>query len=211
MPPPQSPPARTPAEREDEREKEGEEGEREREEESEVWRPTGEGHRPASACAGEVGRDLTVLDRELRGGWGSCAMHGRLHPASISTRAAATPGGARAAVVVHGAIVGRRSVGRRDGRLRPAFALPSIHARNQSPRPRLHPLSLSRTFSPRSSHTRARGRIFGIVWRNLHSLCSISGQSCYSSSSRSPARGRGDPGHGQSPFRSMSIRNSTRK
>ncbi|EMS53477.1 hypothetical protein TRIUR3_00676 [Triticum urartu] len=68
-------------------------------------------------------------------------MHGRLHPASISTRAAATPGGARAAAVVHGAGVGRRSVGRRDGRLRPSFALPSIHPSDQSARPRLRPLT----------------------------------------------------------------------
>ena len=52
-------------------------------------------------------------------------MHGRLHPASISTREAATSGGARATAVVHVAAVGRRSVGRRDGRLHPAFALPS--------------------------------------------------------------------------------------
>ncbi|KAM3300569.1 hypothetical protein ACQJBY_041543 [Aegilops geniculata] len=81
------------------------------------------------------------LDRELRGGWGLGAMHGRLHPASISTRAAATPGGARAAAVVHGAGVGRRSVGRRDDRLRPAFALPSIHPSDQSVCPRLRPLT----------------------------------------------------------------------
>ncbi|KAM3293593.1 hypothetical protein ACQJBY_036876 [Aegilops geniculata] len=59
------------------------------------------------------------LDRELRGGWGSGAMHGRLQPASISTRAAATTGGARAATVVHGAGVGRRSLA-----ARPTISLP---------------------------------------------------------------------------------------
>jgi hypothetical protein len=45
-------------EREDEREREeeGEEGEIERKEEMEVQWLTGEGHRPVSACAGELGR-----------------------------------------------------------------------------------------------------------------------------------------------------------
>ena len=58
-----------------------------------------------------------------------------LLPASVSTCAATTPGGARAAAVVHVAIIGRRSVGRGDGRLRPAFALPSnLSTREISPR-----------------------------------------------------------------------------
>ncbi|XBI46331.1 hypothetical protein VPH35_110616 [Triticum aestivum] len=45
-------------------------------EEREVWRLTGEGHRPASACAGEVGRDLAVGDDSIRSWIGSCEEAG---------------------------------------------------------------------------------------------------------------------------------------
>ena len=151
------------------------------------------------------------LNQELRGGRGWGVMHGRLHPASISTRAAATPEELKphpwstSPSSAGGAWVAEMAGSVQLSRCRPS-------TRDTSPRVLTYILSRCHThslFRP-LTHVLVAGYLgtmrlaqFGQRQHNMQSFCS--------SSSRPAKHGRGDPGHGPSPFRSMSIISSTRK